>query len=353
MKKHPNYYLFFLVTVLVILGILFLSTISASVSMRIFKNTNYFLIHQLYLLLAGMALAALAYKLPLNYLKKISPYLLLFNLVLLILVFLPPIGVKFGGANRWINLGLFTFQPSELLKITAILYLAALLSNKRVFIPFLILLAVISLILVLQPDVSTLGIIGSTLLLMYFFAGTPFWHTVLIFLTAIAGLFALIKFEPYRFDRWLIFLHPETDPLGKGLQVKQSLIAIGSGGFFGKGWGMSSQKFGFLPQAMSDSLFAIWGEETGIIGSLLLVVLFSFFLLLGVKIAKSSRDSFSQLTAFGITFWIIIQTFLNIAANLGILPLAGIPLPFFSYGGSHLVVELIGVGILLNISKNV
>ena len=373
MKKHPNYYLLFLVVILVAFGILFLSTISAPASMRIFGNTNYFLIHQLYLLLTGIILAIIAYKFPLNYFKKLAPLFIFANLILLALVFLPVIGVKSGGAHRWINIGIVTFQPSEILKITAILYLSALISNKllkgpkrgwiftakksyhnikHIFIPFIIFLTIISVFLVLQRDISTLGIIGLTLVLIYFFAGTPIWNTVLIFLTAAVGFFALIKFEPYRLDRWLIFLHPEMDPLGKGLQTKQSLIAIGSGGIFGKGWGMSIQKFGFLPQAMSDSIFAILGEETGIVGCLFLVFLFLSFLWLGVKIAKSSNDKFSQLTALGITFWITIQAFLNISANLGIVPLAGIPLPFFSYGGSHLVIELIGVGILLNISKN-
>ena len=373
MKKHLNYYLFFLTIILVVFGILFLSTLSAPASMRSFGNTNYYLTHQLYLLLGGIILSIFAYKFPLNYFKKFAPLLLFANLALLIVVFLPVIGAEFWGAKRWINIGIGTFQPSEFLKITAILYLSAWISNrlpggrkggwismakkgyhniKSVFVPFIIFLAIISVFLALQPDISTLGIIGLTLVLMYFFAGTPVWNTVLIFLTAVGGLFALIKFEPYRLDRWLIFLHPETDPLGKGFQMKQSLIAIGSGGFFGKGWGMSSQKFGFLPQAMSDSIFAILGEETGIVGSLFLVFLFLFFLWLGVKIAKSSNDKFSQLTAIGITFWLVIQAFLNIAANLGIAPMAGIPLPFFSYGGSHLVTELIGIGILLNISKN-
>ena len=359
--------------ILVVFGILFLSTLSAPASMRSFGNTNYFLIHQLYLLLAGIILAIVAYKFPLNYFKKLAPYLLLVNLVLLIITILPVFGTKFGGARRWINIGIATFQPSEFLKITAILYLSALISNKllerrkgewilvakkgyhnvkHIFVPFIIFLSVISVLLALQPDIGTLGIIGLTLVLMYFSAGTPIWNTVLIFLAAISGFFALIKFEPYRLDRWLIFLHPETDPLGKGLQMKQSLIAIGSGGLWGKGWGMSSQKFGFLPQAMSDSIFAVLGEETGIIGCLFLVFLLAGFLWLGIRIAKSSNNRFAQLTAVGITFWISIQAFLNIAVNLGLVPLAGIPLPFFSYGGSHLVAELIGVGILLNISKN-
>ncbi|MDO8739968.1 MAG: putative lipid II flippase FtsW [Candidatus Woesearchaeota archaeon] len=372
MKKHPNYYFFFLVVILVVFGILFLSTLSAPASIRNFGNTNYYLIHQLYLLFIGIVLAIIAYKFPLNYFKKLAPLLLFFNFVLLAIVFLPIFGVKFWGAKRWIDIGIATFQPSEILKITSILYLSALISNKLsdgrkggwllatkkgyhnikyVFIPFIVFLTIISIFLILQPDVSTLGIIGLTLVLMYFFANTPIWNTFLIFFIAIGGLFALIKFEPYRMNRWLIFLNPEIDPLGKGFHMKQSLIAIGSGGFFGKGWGMSVQKFEFLPAAMSDSIFSILGEETGIVGCLFLVILFMLFLWLGVKIAKSSNDKFGQLTAIGITFWIVIQAFFNIAANLGIAPLAGIPLPFFSYGGSHLVTELIGVGILLNISK--
>lgn len=373
MKKHPNYYLLFLIIILVVFGILFLSTLSAPASIKNFGNTNYYLMHQLYALLAGVFLAILAYKFPLSFFKKSAPYLLLVNFVLLGVVFLPGIGVKLGGANRWINIGIATFQPSEFLKITAILYLSAWIANKlsedhkrgwifmakngyhnikSVFIPFIILLALISIILIFQPHISVLIIVGTTLVLVYFFAGTPLWHTLSIILGGIAGLFLLIKFAPYRLARWSVFLNPEIDPLGKGLQVKQSLIAIGSGGFFGKGWGMSVQKFGFLPEAMGDSIFAILGEETGIIGSLVLIALFTFFLWLGVKIAKSSNNKFTQLTAAGITLWITIQAFFNIAANLGIVPMTGVPLPFFSYGGSHLVAELIGAGILLNISKN-
>src|SRR3989344_2157846 len=373
MKKHLNYHLLFLVTTLVVFGILFLSTLSAPISLKFFNNTNYYLMHQLYLLLAGVILAIVAYKVPLNYFKKFAPVLLLANFLLLVIVLLPGVGIKFWGAKRWINIGIGLFQPSEILKITSILYLSALVSNKLsenskggwilavkkgyhnikyVFVPFIIFLVIISVLLALQPDISTLGIIGLTLVLMYFFAGTPIWNTVAIFLVALVGLFTLIKFEPYRLDRWLVFLHPNADPLGSGWQMKQSLIAIGSGGFFGKGWGMSVQKFDFLPQAMSDSIFAILGEETGIIGCLFVVALFIYFLWLGVKIAKSSNNKFSQLSALGITFWITIQALLNIAANLSIVPLSGIPLPFFSYGGSHLITELIGVGILLNISKN-
>jgi len=187
---------------------------------------------------------------------------------------------------------------------------------------------------------------------MYFSARTPLWHTLLIIVGGLGGLLFMIRFEPYRLARWFTFIHPNADPLGKGLQQVQSLISLGSGGIFGKGLGMSTQKFGFLPQAMSDSIFAIIGEESGAIGCIALVALFILFFWLGLQIAKNSNDKFSKMTAIGIVFWITLQAFINISSVTGIFPLAGIPLPFFSYGGSHMIVEFIGVGLLLNISKN-
>ena len=161
-----------------------------------------------------------------------------------------------------------------------------------------------------------------------------------------------MKIAPYRAARLLVFLNPETDPMGMGYQLKQALIAVGSGGIFGLGLGMSVQKFGFLPQSMADSIFAIFSEETGFIGSLILIFLFLIFFWRGFKIAKKSMDQFSKLAALGISCWIILQALINIGSMIGIIPLTGVPLPFLSYGGSALVTELIGVGILLNISKN-
>lgn len=374
MKKHFNYFLFFLALFLNFFGLLFLAILSAPASLRVSDSTGYYFFHQLlYGFLPGLALAFIAFKTPVHWIKKMAPWILLANLALLAFVLLPFFGFKFWGAKRWLNLGFFSIQPSEFLKITAILYLSAWLSgrvsegNKRgwisgvkrgyynlihIFLPFFVFLGIISVVLVLQPDMSTLGIIGLTLLAVYFFARTPLWHTLSIIAGAIGGLFLLIRFEPYRMDRLLIFLHPESDPLGKGWQIKQSLIAIGSGGFFGKGLGMSSQKFGHLPQAMTDSIFAVMGEELGIVGCLVLLCLFIFFFWQGMKIARMANDRFSKLTAVGITFWITLQAMINMGSCVGIFPMAGIPLPFFSYGGSHLVAELIGLGILLNISKN-
>lgn len=374
MKKSFNYFLFFLVVFLNVFGLLFLATLSAPASLKQFGTTNYYLFHQaLYGLLPALILGFLAFKVPLHYVKKFAPWIVLLNIIALSFIFLPFFGSRFWGAKRWLNFGFATIQPSEFLKLSAILYLSAWISNRisdqkqkswksivktgyhnliYIFLPFVAFLGLIALILILQPDISTLGVIGLTLVAIYFSAKTPLWHAFAIIGAGAGALMLLIKFEPYRLDRLLIFLHPESDPLGKGWQIKQSLIALGSGGFFGKGLGMSSQKFSHLPQAMTDSVFAVMGEELGIIGCAGLIILFVLFFWLGIKIAKNSNDKFSKLTAVGITVWITLQAFINMASAAGIFPLAGIPLPFFSYGGSHLVTELIGIGLLLNISKN-
>ena len=372
--KRSDYILLFVIITLIVLGILFLATLTGDSSLKKFGTTNYFLFHQiLYGLIPGLILGIIFFKISLSFLKKIAPTLLLLNLIILTFVFLPIIGFQSGGASRWINLGIITFQPSEFLKITAILYLAVWLESrdspapkrkrfskkrkkaynvKRTLIPFLVFLGIVSLIFILQRDISTLGIVAFISLLIYFGAGTPVWHSIVMILAGTGGLITLIRITPYRFSRLRVFLKPEIDPMGIGFQIKQALIAIGSGGIKGKGLGMSIQKLGFLPESMSDSVFAVFAEETGFIGSLILVILFLTFLWMGLRISKLANNKFCQLAALGITLWILTQAFINISSMIGISPLTGIPLPFISYGGSHLVAELIGMGILLNISKN-
>jgi cell division protein FtsW len=375
MKKHFNYFLFFLVVFLVSFSFLFLACLSYSASLQRFGNTtNYYLFHQLLFgLLPAVVLGFIAYKISLDFLKKWAFWLVLLNLAALFLVFLPKLGTKASGASRWLGVGSIMFQPSEFLKITAILYLSAWIASRLsessaqdwksitkkgyhnviyILVPFVIFLGLIAVALYLQKDASTLGIISLTLLALYFSAKTPLWHTLFIIVAGVSSLLFMVKFEPYRLDRWLVFLHPTIDPMGKAYQLQQSLISLGSGGIFGKGLGMSSQKLGFLPQAMSDSIFAIIGEELGIIGCVALIAVFILFFWLGIQIAKKSNDKFAKMTATGIVVWITLQAFINMASVAGIFPLAGIPLPFFSYGGSHLVTEIIGVGLLLNISKN-
>ena len=266
-----------------------------------------------------------------------------------------------GGARSWVNLGITSFQPSELLKLTFVLYLASWLSAKTekakknfstTLIAFFAVIGLISALLFLQPDVGTLGIIVITGFLMYFLAGIPWKHALLIIFAVIALLALSFNFAPYRLDRLLVLINPSIDPMGISYQIKQALIAIGSGGIFGRTPGMGIQMFGFLPQPMADSIFACFAEEWGLIGSLSLIFLFLIFIWRGFAIAKNTPDKFCQLTALGLSVWIALQAFVNIGSMVGILPLTGIPLPFISYGGSALVAELIGLGILLNISKN-
>lgn len=357
-KYHFDYYLFCAVAALVILGILVLASPSATSSQANFGKTTYYLFHQIiYGLVPGLILGFVAFKIKLSFLKKLAWPFILAALVLMVLVFIPGLGIIAGGAPRWLNLEIVSFQPSEFLKITFILYLAALLTSSHrkgwmfTLFPFLVVIGVIAFLLAGQSDVSTLGLIVFVAILMYFAAGTPLRHTMLVILITIGGLLGLVKIAPYRMMRLKVLLGLVKDPMGIGYQIKQALITIGSGGIFGLGLGMSSQKFGFLPQIISDSIFAIFAEEMGFIGSAILILIFLFFLWRTIRIAKISKDKFSQLLAIGISSWICLQAFINIGAMIGILPLTGIPLPFISYGGSHMVVELIGVGILLNISK--
>lgn len=360
--SKADYFLIVVVAILLILGILMIFNVSAFSSQIKFGSPYYFLNRHLLLgLMLGLILAFIAFKIRLEFLKKWAPILLLMNIILMALVFLPEIGVKSGGASRWLNLGFTTVQPSEFLKLTFILYLAVWLSNRsenlkltnQTFLAFLILIFLITLLLLFQPDVSTLGIIIFTGVIIYFLSGAPLWHLILIILAGVISFFPIIKIAPYRMARLLVFLKPETDPMGIGYHLNQALIALGSGGIFGLGLGMSQQKFGFLPLTLNDSIFAIFAEETGFVGSFILILLFLLFFWRGFTIGKNAPDKFSQLLAFGITFWITIQAFFHISSITGFLPLAGISLPFISYGGSALVSQLIGVGILLNISKKI
>jgi len=362
-RKHPDYVLLTAIGSLLALGILILSSVSASFSFEKSGDTYYFLKHQLIFgLLPGLALGYLAFRINLSALKKWSPVLLLFTFLLMIAVFLPAVGSKLEGASRWLNLGFFSFQPSELLKLSFILYVASWLTSQtenksqvdfnKTFRAFLAILTVIVILLFLQSNLSTLIVIAVVGVTMYLSLHTPLKHIPLIFALGAGALVLLIKIAPYRMNRFLVFLNPDLDPMGIGYQLKQSLIAVGSGGIAGVGLGMSAQKLGYLPQTISDSIFAVFAEETGFLGSLFLVSAFLFLAWRGFKIAKEVPDKFLKLTALGITSWIIVQSFVNIGAMIGIVPLTGIPLPFISYGGSALAIELAATGILLNISKN-
>lgn len=347
------------VGLLILLGIIVIASVSTAISQQKFGYSTYYLFHHVvYGLLPGLLLGYLAFRIPLSLLKKWSPALLLFTLFLMVLVFLPGVGITLGGSHSWINLGFTSFQPSELLKLTFVLYLASWLAGrmekkqKSTFAPFLVILGIIIVLLAMQPDVGTLGVIFITAILVYFLAGMPLTQVAAMVVGGAVGLGILIKLAPYRMNRFLAFIDPNIDPMGIGYQIKQALIAVGSGGILGTGLGMSVQKFGYLPQPMADSIFASYSEETGFVGSLVLLIILALFAWLGFAAAKRAKDNFEKLTALGITSWLTVQSLINIGAMLKLLPLTGIPLPFVSYGGSAMLCELVAVGILLNISRH-
>lgn len=364
-KQKIDLVLLGIVSLLVVWGILTVSTISFPFSLQVSGSPWNHLLHQLFVLGIGLSAGLFFFLLPLEKLKKLAPWLFFLNLVMLLAVFLPKIGLSAGGARRWLKIGGLTLQPSEFLKITFLLYLSSWLANRqeskkrqtlKIFLPFCLMLFLLFLALILQPDMSTLFLISTTAVVIYFCAIKSLWHIALMIGLGAGGGWFLIKKAPYRLSRLLIFLHPETDPLGQGYQLRQAMIALGSGRLSGinNGFalGMSRQKFGFLPQPMTDSIFAIIGEELGFLGAVGLIVVFLLLAFWGFKIAREQTASFYKLTALGITFWLTLQAFFNIGGICGLLPLGGVPLPFFSYGGSHLITELAAVGILLNISKN-
>lgn len=291
--------------------------------------------------------------------KKYTFYVFLASLAVSLLVFVPGLGFEHNGAHRWLSIFGMSFQPAEFLKFAFVLYFANLLSSFRAkshqwkysILPIVILLLLISVISYLQPDYGTFLIIGVTALAMFFTSGVRLKYFFIVIGLGIVGVVPIVFLKPYILKRMLTFFSPNADVLGAGYQIKQSLLAIGSGGFFGKGFGKSIQKFGSLPESIGDSIFAVTAEEWGFIGASLLVLLFFLFTYRGLKISARATDSFGGLLAVGLVILIASQSFVNIASMLGIFPMIGMPLLFISQGGTALFFTLAEVGIILNISK--
>lgn len=321
------------------------------------NDTYYFIKKQL--LYLPVALFALFVTMNIDYRKlgKWSPVFLIGSIVLLALV--PVIGTAHNGAQRWIDLKVTEFQPSEIAKLAVILFFSYSLSKNKNklnsfftgLLPYLLILAVFGGLLLLEPHLSGTIIIFGVACVILFAAGAKIWHFSLLSIPAIAGLIALVIFSPYRRDRLVSFLNPFADKSGDGYQVVQSLYAIGSGGLFGRGLGKSMQKFLYIPEPYNDFIFSILAEELGFIGVLAVLLLFLVFIWRGVKIAINAPDAFGSLVAIGITSLIAIQVIINIAVVTSSMPVTGMPLPLFSYGGTSLVFLMSGIGILLNISR--
>jgi len=346
---------------LLIFGLIMIASAGVIYSETRFADEYYFFKHQLlYGVLPGVVVLYLFSKLDYHIWKKVAVPMFIMSVIFLILVFVPGIGSSIYGASRWIQLGPFSFQPSEMAKLATIIYLAAWLESrgiskiKDIFegtLPFLGIMSLIVFLIMKQPDTGTLGVIVLTSFSIFFISGARINHLASMGALGMSALWILIKIEPYRFNRILAFLDPGADPKGIGYQINQALLAVGSGGLFGVGLGHSRQKFNYLPEPVGDSIFAVIGEELGMIGSVILILLFVTLAIRGIKIAKNAPDMFGRLIATGITMWIAIQAFINISANIALVPLTGIPLPFISYGGTSLVFLMAAIGILLNISK--
>lgn len=292
-------------------------------------------------------------------LRQYAFYIFIFSILITLAVFIPGIGATHGGATRWINIAGFSMQPAEILKIGFIIYVATWLSgmNQHVTslltgtLPFMGIVGIVGVIMLLQPDTDTFLIMAAAALAMFITAGGK-WRDVAIMVALAVILLATVAFvRPYIMDRLTTFLHPEDDPQGAGYQIQQSLIAVGSGGISGRGFGQSIQKFEYLPEPIGDSIFAVYAEEFGFVGSSILIIIFLSFTFRGFKIAAVAQDMFGMLLVVGFMTLIVLQAFLNMGAMLGVAPLSGLPLPFISHGGTALLVTLTMVGIVLNVSK--
>lgn len=361
-KLHqPDYRFIIALSLIVIFGLVMLSSASVSLSFEKFNEGYYYVKHQILNgVIPGIILLVVFSFVDYRFWKKIALGLLIFSIALLVLVFIPGIGAGYGTAKSWIYIFGVSFQPAELVKLTFLIYLATWLESRgqkkasdfsEGLVPFLSILGVIAILLILQPDIGTMSIIILTGLVVYFIGGANLLHMLYVGLAGFISLIVLIKISPYRAARLMTFLHPELDPQGIGYHINQAFLAIGSGGFWGRGFGMSRQKFQYLPEVAGDSIFAIIAEELGFILATILVLAFLYLMYRGFKIAQNAPDSFAKLLVIGIISWIMIQAFVNIGAMVGLLPLTGVPLPFISYGGTALAVLLGACGIVINISR--
>jgi cell division protein FtsW len=310
-------------------------------------------------LLGGSAVMYALSRVKYLLLRKHAYLFFIFGVVLTFLVFVPGIGMSHGGATRWIDLGLISFQPSEFLKIGTVIYIAAILASQRrrgtqshlALVPILGAIGLSALALLLQPDIDTLGVVFIAVIAMYITATGKWFQAFAIGIIGLVALAIMAYLQPYVMSRITTLLNP-SDFQGAGYQIKQSLIAVGSGGLTGRGFGQSVQKYDYLPEPIGDSIFAVYAEETGFIGASFLILLYLAFTLRGLTIASRVSDAFGGLLVVGIVILISAQSFINIAAMIGLLPLSGIPLVFVSHGGTALLIAMAQAGILLNVSRN-
>lgn len=346
--------LLFSVILLTLFGLFMIYDVSSFSAFKDFGDKYHYVKDQFFWIGLGFAGLLFFSRLDFRKLYFLALPILFTALVLLVLVFVPGIGVRLLGASRWINIGIFVLQPAEFVKLALAIYLAAWFSNKeKGRLPaFLLLMGLVFFLVIMEPDMGTGIVILLEALVIYFLSGGRILHFVLLLPFLFAAGIVFTKLSPYRAKRLEAFLNINESFDSSSYHVKQILIALGSGGIFGVGLGNSLQKYAYVPEATTDSIFAIIAEELGFAGASFLILFFVYILHRCFYISVRAKDNFGRLLGSGITAFLGAQIIINLAAQTALIPLTGIPLPFLSYGGSALIVDLCSIGIILNISKN-
>jgi cell division protein FtsW len=357
-----DYVLALAVFVLLAFGLIMMYNINPALSQKLLGrvDSGYYFRGQLINIAAGIGAWLVATNINYQRWRQFALPLLIAAIFGLLLLMVPGLHTNKNGATRWLSLGPLSFQPAELLKLSMVIYLAAWFEQRSAeiksfwdgVVPFSVMIGLASIVVVVfQRDMGTMMVLALAALGMFYVAGMSLRHLLFLLGAGLAAGWAAIATFPHRMERFLTFLDPSKDANGSGYHITQALIGLGSGGLLGLGLGKSVQIYGYLPEASNDSIFAVIGEEFGMIGALVILSLFGLLVYRGVEVARKAPDTFGRLVAIGITLIIMFQAFINIAAMLSLVPLTGIPLPFISYGGSSLVIMMFAAGILFNISR--
>lgn len=359
-KAKPDRLFFFLILGISLFGFFIFSSASLGLLSRDGATFNTVAVKQFLVLLCGLAVFLIVSAIDYRVWRKYSLAIFIASVIVTLLIFIPQIGVYSGGARRWIRIWHWTIQPSEFLKLGYVLFLGAWLANakrdlhsfKKGLLPFVGILAIIGALMVAQPDIDTLVIMYAAGIGMYFVSGARWRHIFALSIIALIAIIAIGLYKPYIIARVKTFINPEQNVQGASYQINQSLIAIGSGGLTGRGFGQSIQKFKYLPEPIGDSIFSVASEEFGFLGGTLLLTMFLLLALSGLRISARAPNQFGRLVTVGIVIMIMTGTFINIASMLGVIPLTGTPLLFVSHGGTALLFALIEAGIIVNISRH-
>ena len=359
MKRKLDIPLIITVFLICIYGIVMIYSASSVWAEYKFNDKFHYVLMQSIFFIIGIILMIIVSKVPYKYYLKKSNLILFICFILLILVLVPGIGSVRNGSRSWFGVAGLGIQPSEFMKLALIIFTSKYIYNnpkdmrnvKKGAFPILIVTMLSFFLIMLQPDFGTGTILVMTIVAMLFISGVDFSFFIKIGMLGMVGVCVLIVIAPYRMERIVSFLNPWSDPLGTGFQAIQSLYAIGPGGLFGMGFGNSIQKHFYLPEPQTDFIFSVISEELGIIGIISVSFLFLVIILRSIKISIKAQDNFSKFLTFGIIFQLSFQTLLNLAVVVGLVPVTGVTLPFFSYGGSSLIITLISIGIILNISR--